>query len=258
MKFILLIFIASLLIARYCIHRIECFCLFQGNPCINSSTLPKGSKEIDIGDINTIYYKNEDSPYVVLYLHGNAGHIHNRYHLVKRLKKVGSFIMFDYHGYGKTGGSSDEHIVKDDAMEVYKHLRKSYDSNQIIIYGNSMGSSIAAWLAQELLSKGEYPKALIMQAGFCCFKHIVSDLFHPAITPFLTLSFNSEDYVKNIGNKIPVLIIHSKDDELIDFKHSKKLISQNPHAKFYEIKGDHNNPIYGDKFMDFLKSQLGL
>ena len=163
--------------------------------------------------------------------------------------------MFDYQGYGKTPGNPTENGVKEDAKIVYDFLRydEGYSPDQIIIYGNSLGSSIAAWLVDSLEEK---PRYLVMQSSFSSYRDIVSDILHPILSHLCTLSFDSSAYVKSIGNTVPILIIHSPNDHLINIRHSKRLLDVNVNAKFYQITGTHNRPHLDDKFFEYFNTNV--
>jgi pimeloyl-ACP methyl ester carboxylesterase len=251
---------------------IENFCVFQGRQIETNAkiNIPQHIEEIQIGDINALLHINKSDPNIILYLHGNAGNIYDRIHIFDKFKNY-SMLMIDYHGYGKTHGKSTENIVKDDALKAFNYLKyvHAYDPSNIIIYGNSLGASIGAWLTSTLVKKDEYVRRLIMQAGFCCYKHIALDTINTLTSftmsnkmgkmakPLFSLSFNSEEYVKQIGNKVPILIMHSPNDEIINIKHSKKLRKCNSDADFYKINGTHNNLILDKQFMNYFNDFIG-
>ena len=250
---IALMFVVIVYLLRKVVNWVERGCLFQNVRC-PSSVKVKGDdvQEVNIGKVNALYYKNPvRDDRIVMYLHGNSGHIHQRYSILNRFKPYASFIMFDYSGYGKTPGKPTELGVKKDAMKVWRWLidSKGYTPDQIVVYGNSLGSSIATWLVS-VLDK-EKPRQLVIQAGFCNYREIVGDLMHPLISYLCTISFDTASYLESIGDRVPVLIVHSPDDKLINIRHSKHLREKNPHAKFYQITGTHNNPGLDNKYFEY-------
>ena len=196
----------------------------------------------------------------ILFLHGNAGNISHRLESIKIFNKLGlNVFIFDYRGYGKSEGKINEKNCYKDASSAYKYLleNKSLKEKDIIIFGRSLGGSIAAYLASKTKSK-----ALIIESTFTSAKELAKDIYSFLIPSFvIRYSFNTAKYLKNV--KSPVLIIHSKDDEIISFKHGKTLYEiANEPKKMLVIKGDHNygfvlsKDIYIKGLEEFLKDIL--
>lgn len=106
--------------------------------------------------INTIYIKSPKQPAkgVVLYLHGNADNLQRwaKYH--KEITNRGyDFFAIDYRGYGKSSGHPTEQTLYEDARFFYDYLHKNRSAQDIIIYGRSLGTGIAAQLASTVPAK---------------------------------------------------------------------------------------------------------
>ncbi len=87
---------------------------------------------------------------VVLYFHGNRGNINRYAKYATNFTKNGYEVwMPDYPGYGKTTGKLSEENFYKQANEVYKLANSKYKEDSIIIYGKSLGSGIAAWVASK-------------------------------------------------------------------------------------------------------------
>ena len=89
------------------------------------------------------------------------------------------------------------------------------------------------------------PKVLILSAPFFDFATISTDL-HPGIGRFNTNKFKTNEYLKTIKNKIKLIYIHSKNDEMIHHYHSYKLNIEAP-GEFYMIDGTHSDSILSDE-----------
>ncbi|MCK5571063.1 MAG: alpha/beta hydrolase [Spirochaetes bacterium] len=175
---------------------------------------------------------------VVLFCHGNAGNISHRLESIQIFYDLGfSTFIFDYRGYGLSEGKTTEQGTYLDAKAVWRYLvqERQIEPGSIIIFGRSLGGSIAAWLARE-----SRPKALIIESSFTSIRNAAVDMY-----PFLPLkillryNYSTMDYLAQV--KCPVLIVHSRDDELIPFSHGQRLfeIANNP-KEFLEISGSHN------------------
>ncbi|MCK5095188.1 MAG: alpha/beta hydrolase [Spirochaetes bacterium] len=175
---------------------------------------------------------------VVLFCHGNAGNISHRLESIQVFHDLGlSTFIFDYRGYGRSEGKISEQGTYLDVKAAWRYLvqERQIEPGSIIIFGRSLGGSIAAWLARE-----SRPKALIIESSFTSIRNAAVDMY-----PFLPLkillryNYSTMDYLAQV--KCPVLIVHSRDDELIPFSHGQRLfeIANNP-KEFLEISGSHN------------------
>lgn len=205
--------------------------------------------------IGSLYLLNKSLKYHIIYAHGNAGTIYDRMHIFRKFGNIGSIILFDYRGYGKSTGYPTEQGVYKDIDSVWNYLiNQGISPKNIVIYGESLGTAISAWLVNTLCKKKIYPKALIMQSGFSSAKDIACDLYIPKpISIFAKDEFNSKLNLQQINNKVPILIVHSKTDGFIDIKHAHKLMEYNKNCQFYEIEGSHGSPIINKKYITFLK-----
>ncbi len=80
-----------------------------------------------------------------------------------------------------------------------------------------------------------------MESGFSNLKNIATDLYPSFMTNLMSLKFDNLEHLKEIGNKMPVLLAHSPYDELIHIKHMYEL--KNTHKdkiQSVEVRGSHN------------------
>ena len=178
---------------------------------------------------------------VILFCHGNGGNISSLIESVKILHDLGlSTFVFDYRGFGESQGKTTEQGTYHDIEGAWNYLiyQRRIAPDEIIVLGRSLGGAIAAWLIQKYT-----PKALILESTFTSAYDVAAQSY-----PFLPLKlfmryrYNTIDYLKQA--KCPVLIVHSRDDELIPFQQGKDLFeaANNP-KEFVEIKGSHNDGV---------------
>jgi uncharacterized protein len=182
---------------------------------------------------------------VILFCHGNGGNIGNRVSYLPIFRDLGlSTFLFDYRGYGKSEGKPTEAGTYADVEAAWKYLtqERKISPKKIIIYGESLGGAIAAYIAQ-LTSQDLKNNAggLVLASTFTSISDRASELY-----PFLPIrllsrfSYNSINRLPSI--KIPVLIIHSTDDEIIPFHHSdRNFQAANQPKKLVKLRGDHNS-----------------
>ncbi len=201
-----------------------------------------------------------ESRATILFCHGNAGNISHRIEVIYLFNKLGlNVFIFDYRGYGRSQGSPTEEGLYMDAQAAYKYLveKRNLKEESIVVYGKSIGANVAV----ELCSKVK-TAALISESAFTSALDMGKKLF-----PFLPLKwlisikFDALSKIKDII--VPKLIIHSKDDRIIPFKHGRKLFEAAPEPKeFYPMRGGHNEALFlakedfVDKIDVFLQKHL--
>ena len=99
----------------------------------------------------------------VLLLHGNAGHIGHRVDKFRRIMGAGyGFLLLEYRGYGGNPGKPTEIGLRLDAQSGLDFLvEHGIPHDNVILYGESLGSGIAVRLAAE-----HHFAALILEAPY--------------------------------------------------------------------------------------------
>ncbi|MGK0363982.1 MAG: alpha-beta hydrolase superfamily lysophospholipase [Saprospiraceae bacterium] len=169
--------------------------------------------------INAIYIKTSERPKgVVLYFHGNADNLQRwaNYH-TDFTKRGYDFFAIDYRGYGKTKGNPDKVNLYSDAELAYNFVRKRYSSEQIIIYGRSLGTGIATCLATQ-----KNAQRLILETPYNTLRSVMATRFIPLWMPF-ALKYPLENVHSLPQVSIPVTIFHGTKDELIAYELAEKL-----------------------------------
>ena len=189
-------------------------------------------------EISAWFVPAENAKGVILFCHGNAGNISHRLETLRIYHNLGfSVLLFDYRGFGRSEGKPSEAGTYSDARGAWDYLVKTrkVEPGRITIAGRSLGAAIAAQLASQT-----QPRALILESTFTSVPDMAAELY-----PFLParwlsrFSYNTLAIIAQID--CPVLVIHSKDDDLIPFAHGKKLFdAARPPKEFLEIMGGHN------------------
>ena len=193
---------------------------------------------------------------VFLNCHGNGGNISHRLGLYRAFLETGAAAFtFDYRGYGKSHGRPSEEGTYLDAQAAYRWLRqKGYAGKNIIVYGESLGGGIASELCLR-----EETGGLILQSTFTNLPEIGAELY-----PWLPvrwmgrIKYDTRSKLPRL--KIPVLVMHSRDDGLIGFRHSEQNFAAANEPKFScELQGGHNDPAweapeFGGAIEKFLKN----
>ena len=181
----------------------------------------------------------KNAEFTVLFCHGNGGNIMHRLDSINIFYNLGlSCFIFDYRGYGSSEGKPTEEGTYLDIMAAYKWLteEKKISPDDIIIFGRSLGGSIAAQLA----AKAEV-KSLIIESGFTSYVDI-GKKFYPymPVRWFARFSYRTIDYLRDV--RCPVMIIHSRNDDVVPFEFGLELYeAANEPKEFIEIFGSHND-----------------
>jgi uncharacterized protein len=178
-----------------------------------------------------------DAP-VVLFFHGNAGNISHRLDTLSLLHDLGlSTLIFDYRGYGNSSGRPSEEGLYLDAQAAWRHLveERGVPPARIVLHGRSLGAAVAGWLATR-----ERPGALILESAFLSVPELGAH--HYPWLPVRRLArirFPLDEYMQAL--RVPVLVVHSPDDEIAPFSHGRALYDMAPEPRaFLEIRGGHN------------------
>lgn len=177
----------------------------------------------------------------VLFFHGNAGNIAHRleYLPMFRQLKLNVFI-FDYRGYGQSSGFPTEAGTYADALAAWQYLTdtKGISSSTIVLYGESLGGAIAAWLATQ-----KHAALLILSSVFTSIPDLAQTIY-----PFLPVrwisrfEYNTLDYLESVN--CPVFVAHSPHDEIVPFLHGVKLFETVKMQKqFLNLAGGHNEGL---------------
>jgi len=175
----------------------------------------------------------------LLFFHGNAGNISHRLDSIVNFNRMGlNVFIFDYRGYGHSQGRVTEAGTYRDAEAAWSYLveTRGINASNIVVFGRSLGASIAAWLASQ-----HTPAALILESSFSSVPSMAQRLY-----PFLPIkwlasfSYDTRQYVSNIA--CPLLVVHSKNDEIIPYAEGRLVFDAAAADKqFLDIHGGHND-----------------
>ncbi|MDH3217923.1 MAG: alpha/beta hydrolase [Gammaproteobacteria bacterium] len=190
----------------------------------------------------------------LLFFHGNAGNISHRLDSIAIFNRMNlDVFIFDYRGYGQSQGKVSETGTYRDAEAAWSYLTgtRGIDPDKVIVFGRSLGSSIAAWLASR-----HTPAALILESSFSSVPSMAQRLY-----PFLPVrwlskfSYDTRQYVGALA--CPLLVVHSRNDEIIPYAEGRLVFDAAPADKqFLDLRGGHNDGflVSGEAYIDGLRS----
>ncbi len=174
---------------------------------------------------------------VVLFCHGNAGNISHRMHIIRMLHDMDfGMLIFDYRGYGQSQGSPSERGTYLDAEAAWTWLAARTPPGRIVIYGESLGGAVAAWLASK-----HTPGALVLQSTFTSLPDVGARVYWWLPVRLLSrFRYDAKSYVRQV--KCPILIAHGPADEIVPYRLGRALFeAANEPKEFLQLSGSHND-----------------
>jgi fermentation-respiration switch protein FrsA (DUF1100 family) len=185
------------------------------------------------------YIPHPDAAHTLLFLHGNAGNISHRGDSIAIFNRLGlSILIIDYRGYGRSSGRPREAGLYLDALAAWDHLvdERGLAPAEIIVFGRSLGASVAADLASRV-----QPAGVILESGFSSARDMASHLY-PGLHRVLYVRLDFDAAERLSRSRSPVLVLHSPNDEIVPYRLGRRLFEAAREPKrFVELKGSHNN-----------------
>lgn len=193
---------------------------------------------------------------IVLYFHGNQDNITRYARFVPQFTKMGYEVwMAEYPGFGKAAGKATEELMYQEAIQVYQLARKKYSPQQIIIYGKSIGTGVASYLASQRDCRN-----LILETPYFSIASLIKPLFgiYP-LNSLLHFQFPTYQYLPAVS--APITILHGTRDGVIRYSNAQQLqplLKQTD--RFITITGgSHNNlndyPLMQQTLQEILQTQ---
>ena len=178
----------------------------------------------------------------LLFAHGNAGNISHRLDSIQVFHDLGmNVLIFDYRGYGQSTGRSNENGTYRDVEAAWTYLTDSrgIEPGKIILFGRSLGAAVVA----DLATRAE-PAAVILESAFLSVPDMAARIY-PWLPVRWLASYRYDNAEKVTRIKRPLLIIHSRRDEIIPFEQGERLFQlANEPKQFLELRGRHNDGFY--------------
>jgi uncharacterized protein len=179
---------------------------------------------------------------VVFFLHGNAGNLQGWFSDADFYREAGyDLVMPDYRGFGKsTGRIRSAQELREDVRAVWSQVAPLYRGRKVVLYGRSLGTGLAADLAQELSASGQPPDLTVLVSAYTSFRALAAE-FYPWV-PGALLRYPLETEKHLPGIRGPVLLVHAEEDRLIGGHHLQRLRQVLPGARVVVVPGaDHND-----------------
>jgi uncharacterized protein len=197
-----------------------------------------------------------DAP-LLLYYHGNAGHIGSRADRVKPYLDAGYGVLLpEYRGYGGNPGRPTEEGLYTDARAALGFLAgEGVSPGHIVCYGESLGTAVAVQMATE---RG--CGALVLEAPFTSVAAVAQSRY--PIFPVKALVLDKFDSLAKVGGlRCPLFVMHGERDRIVPIRYGRALFSAAPEPKEAKWFPEATHVDFEDfggsaAVLDFLKRHL--
>ena len=195
--------------------------------------------------------KNLSKFKTILFFHGNAGNLLNRVHKLNELNKLDvNILLISWRSFSGNKGKASEKNLYYDANGAIKWLNEQrINNNNIILYGESLGTGVAT----ELASKNKFA-GVILESPFTSIAD-AAKIYYPYLPVNLLLKdrYDSKNKIKKINS--PILIMHGKKDNIVPQKMGLELFENANNPKFsYFPENDDHMMEYNDELLFKIKN----
>ena len=169
--------------------------------------------------LSGIYFKAADtSSFLVLYFHGNADNLQRWGNFAKDFTRLGfDFFAIDYPGYGKSPGTPSEEGIYESALAAWEWAEERYPPEKIIIYGRSMGSAPASYIASK-----KRARQLFLETPFFSMEQLLEE-HAPIVFRLASPKYRFPVHQFIAESELPVFIFQGTNDRLVPLSNAEKL-----------------------------------
>lgn len=202
----------------------------------------------------------------VLFFHGNGENISSHFANVHWLTDYGYDVyLFDYQGYGKSEGTAQLDAVINDAEAMISYSVKQLTKDEkLIVLGHSLGGSLAIHAVAHTQHKLKI-KTLVTVEAFADYHEVTQDVLSTSWLTWLfqwPLSFTVDNSYRPLNSvaqisPVPLMLMHSQQDEIIPFEHVQKLYEVAEQPKILKVvDGSHNYIFHKNENREILLEYL--
>lgn len=168
---------------------------------------------------------------IIIYFHGNGGHMGDRIMAFPNLHKNGfDLLVTGYRGYAGNAGSPSEDGLYRDAESVMAWALSRYET--VILFGESLGTGVAVEMATR------YPdrvSAMILESPYTSIPDMV--VVHYPFVPFAQFLVRDKfSTIHKVGAlKMPIMVAVAGDDRVIPPTNSRKVYDETAAPKTWTL-----------------------
>ncbi len=195
-----------------------------------------------------IHKRGKTAKGTVVFSHGNAGSVGHHLGFVTWLAEAGyNVLMYDYRGFGKSGGSVDRRGMVDDVKAAFTFAaqNKELDASRLVSYGHSLGG------AKSVTALGESPvkglRAVVIDGAFASYQAMARIVGGRLGESLVTDELAPKNFVGKLS-PVPLLVIHGARDEVVPVSQGRQLFesARQPKTLFEVEAGHHGDSLSRD------------
>jgi uncharacterized protein len=179
-----------------------------------------------------------DNKPVIVYFHGNGGALRYRAERFRKLVHAGvGLVALEYRGFGGNAGSPTEGGLIADGEAAYAFAAAHYPTQQIVLWGESLGTAIAVTLAAE-----KPVGRVILEAPFTSAAAVAASRYwYMPVRLLMKDQYRSDEVIGKVT--APVLILHGMHDRTVPFAMGERMfeLTNAPRHIVRFIDGDHED-----------------
>jgi uncharacterized protein len=181
---------------------------------------------------------------VVFFLHGNAGNLAGWFSDTAFYREAGfDLVMPDYRGYGKSSGRIESPgQLRQDVRAAWDSVAPRYAGLRVVLYGRSLGTGLAADLAEQLTREGRPPHLTVLATPYSSLRELAAEFYPWVPAGLLRYPLDTGRHLPHIGGR--VLLVHAGEDSLIGLHHSERLMRVAPAAQLLVVPGAGHNDLH--------------
>jgi pimeloyl-ACP methyl ester carboxylesterase len=209
--------------------------------------------------LSVLHLKRPDPKGVVFYLHGNGGNLASWFTGLDLYRQANyDLVMMDYRGYGKSTGritSADQ--LRADVRAVHDSFAQSYAGRRVVVLGRSLGTGLAADLAEQLGAQGRAPALTVLVSPYSSLRALAGEIYPWVPGGLLRYPLDTARHLPKVRG--PVLMMHGEQDALIGVRHAMRLQQLLPSARLLVLPGvGHDDiqehPVYRQQLREALEA----
>jgi uncharacterized protein len=201
--------------------------------------------------LNVWHLKREDAKGTVLFFGGNGFYLVQSRGYVEALTHFPvNVVMFDYRGYGNSGGEPGVGSLKQDALRVYDYTLDSLgaDPDHLIVHGHSLGTFMASHTASNRPVSG-----VVLENPATDVEGWIDGLAPWFVRLFVDFevdpSLRGESNVKPLQSiTTPILVVGGENDNITRPEMAQELVDEavSPEVELLIVEGGTHNYLYRD------------
>jgi uncharacterized protein len=229
------------------------------HPLASAPDVRERTVDVPGARLSVLHLQRPGARGVVFFLHGNGGNLQGWFSNADFYRDAGyDLVMMDYRGFGKsTGRITSAHELREDVRAVWSEVAPQYRGRKVVLYGRSLGTGLAADLAQELSAQGQSPDLTVLVSAYTSFRALAAEFYPWVPGALLRYPLQTESHLPRIGG--PVLLVHAEKDRLIGGHHLRRLQQVLPNARVLVVPGAghndlHESPVYRQELRSALRA----